>query len=63
MSPALTGDSLPLSHPESPCKIKNLIKNKLKQKQKKKKSLTKCITGLNVKQNKTLQVEEKNIGN
>ena len=34
MSPALAGDSLPLSHPESPCKIKSLIKNKLKEKQK-----------------------------
>ena len=56
MSPALAGDSLPLSHPESPWKIKSIIKNKLKEnkKKKKKKSLTKCIVDLNVKQNKNL---------
>ena len=57
MSSALAGDSLPLSHLESPCKIKSLIKNKLKEEQKKKKkSLTKCIVYLNVKQNKKLEV-------
>ena len=65
MSPALAGDSLPLSHPESPCKIKSLIKNKLKEKQKKKKkkklnqmhSRLKCKT-----KQKFISVRKKNIG-